>query len=173
VLAGQGWNSFSHHGIIAETKSGKVHYTDYYSVEFSLDEQNRKLTVKGKIKDTPLKYTRDYFFDTNHINIRTIIESKENFQAKSCYLQLPVFISKQRGFSYSIPSYEPFIIRLSDNNATSFYLHFNELVRAELGRISQEKIDGANYKIQQLKIYLPSKWKKGQQTKLEYKLLSK
>lgn len=173
VLAGQGWNSFSHHGIIVETKPDKVHYADYYSVEFELDEHNKKLTVNGKIKDTPLKYARNYSFDTNSINIKTIIESEQNFQAKFCYLQLPVFVSKQRGFSYTVLSYEPFIIRLFDDNKASFYLHFNEPVSAELGQISQEKVDGTDYKIQQLKIYLPSKWKKGQQVELEYKLLSR
>jgi len=172
VLAAQGWNSFCHHGIIAETKLGRVNYADYYSVNFSLDNQNKTLTVEGQINDTPLKYTHHYYFDVNSIKIKTVIQSEQDFDAKSCYMQLPVFISKQRGFLPDMPSDKILTIRLADKNAASVYLHFNEPVKAELAQITEEKIDEVNYKIQQLKIQLPSKWKKSQTFELIYSLTS-
>lgn len=173
LLAGQGWNSFSHHGIIVETNPEKVYYADYYAVKFVLDIPKNQLVVEGKINNTPLKYTHRYTFDANSLKVQTTVKAENSFNCQSCYLQFPVFTANQRVFVPYIPPYKTSVIRFSDSTEAAAYLLFKEPVKAELSKTFTEKFDGTDYKIQQLKIYLPPKWEKGQQTELEYELLDR
>jgi hypothetical protein len=170
LLAGQGWNSFSHHGIIVETKPEKVHYADYYAVKFALDIPRKQLVVEGKINDTPLTYTHQYTFEPNSIKVQTIIEAEKSFESQSCYLQFPVFAAKQRVFIPNVPPYNTSVIRFSDSTKAAAYLLFKEPVKAELSKTFTEKINGTDYEIQQLKIYLPTEWKKSQTAVLSYEI---
>lgn len=170
LLAGQGWNSFCHHGIIVETKPEEIHYADYYATKFALDIATNQLVVEGKINDTPLNYIHQYTFDTNSIKIQTTVKAENSFNCESCYLQFPLFIAKQRGFVPYVPPYKTSTICFSDSAEAKAYLLFKEPVRAELSRTFTEKFDGTDYKIQQLKIYLPTVWEKNQTVVLSYEI---
>jgi hypothetical protein len=169
-LAGQGWNSFCHHGIIAETENNDVCYADYYATEYKVNANKNELITKGKISNTPLRYTHQYFFDVNSIKIKTEVTSEGSFGCKSCYLQFPILLGTDSKYTSLKSANGTSLMYVSEHTKKASYLIFKEPVKTEFSKVFTEKFDNTKYKIQQLKIYLPNKWEKSQSVTLSYEI---
>lgn len=158
VIAAQNWNTFCHHGIIAETD--KPQYTDYDSVGFALNTEKSTLTVMGNISHTPISYIRKYTFEDQRILITTELTSAADFTARQCYIQVPLFMSKESAKSK---------LRLSDGDISvadkagkNLRLTFFPALPVKTGQLTQKQFGGIDYPIQQIQIMLPATWTKNE-----------
>ena len=176
AMAGQGWNAYCHHGLVVDMgkKRGKeiVRTADYFAVEFDLDEEARRLVVRGKVKDVPLRYRHTYHFAEDRISMETEAEADGEIAAESCGLQLPIFAAKERGFTCRIADAPVDRITMRDDTGASVDIRFAQAVPAAWGHTSKQKVYPIEYVIRQLKVALPRRWLKGQTWRLAYEIVA-
>jgi hypothetical protein len=170
ALAGQGWNSYCHHGLVAHTGSDAARTADYFAVEFDVNEEAKQLTVRGKIRDVPLHYRRTYRFGEDRVSIETHVQARDAISTRSCDLQFPVFTSKERGFRCTVPSSPLTRIAMRDNTGAGLDIRFTEPLRASWGHTSKRQVYPIEYVVRQLKVALPTTWRKGQEWRVEYEI---
>ena len=170
AMTGQGWNSYAHHGVIADLGNDKVCFASYYDVDFKLDAGARTLEVNGRLQGIPLRYQHRYVFEPGWIDVRTSVEAMGDCETRECYLQFPLFASKERGFKPTVPT-QGNTIRVSDNTGAGVSLTFDSQINSSLGHTSEMLISDYQYVIKQLKIELPKRWRKGERSALHYRVL--
>jgi len=170
ALAGQGWNSYCHHGLVVDMGGDKVRTADYFAVEFQLEEAARQLVVRGKVKNVPLRYQHTYRFGEAGIRVETRVEADDAISAESCALQFPIFASKERGFRCAIAGGEATQVAMRDATGAGVTLRFDQLVRTSWGRTSKQKVYPVEYAIRQLKVEMRKQWQKGQVWLMGYEI---
>lgn len=168
AMAGQGWNAYCHHGLIVDMGRDVVRTADYFAIEFDLDTAGKVLSVRGKIKDVPLRYRYGYRFAEDRVTVETQVAATEDVSALGCDIQFPLFASKERGFLCDLPQGPTQCIRVNDGSGAGIELRFDRPVQATFGPTSKRNVYPVEYAIRQLRIALPKKWREGDEFALRY-----
>jgi len=171
ALAGQGWDAYAHHGLVVDKGNDLVRTADYFAVEFDLDEANACLAVRGEVREMPLRYAYKYRFLPDRVQVETQIEAAKQLEAKACYLQFPLFASKERGFHPTVASEPTVAVRVADDTGAGIEVRFDAPVTAALGHTSEKQIWPVDYVVRQLKAKLPARWASGECVTLRYEIV--
>jgi len=174
VLTGQGWNSMSHHGIIAAA-DGTLYYADYMSVNYELDSKKKTLYVSGMVQNTPLTYTHRYTFLPDSISVVTAVKATTDYSCGECFLQFPVFTAKENGSIQEISGdNKKFIFK--DNKNNSSWISFSETQQLSFGVTSKDMVTAMEppsrieYTVRQAKVNLSARWESGDEEIVNYSL---
>jgi hypothetical protein len=167
LIASQGMDSYTHHGVIVEKEKDKtVCYGDYNSFEYEfLPEQNR-LVTKGFISETPIEYKHDYVFREKSIEVTTTVKSSSARTYDDIYIQLPLFLTEKE-VSVEPEGIDTKVI-VSDAEGESALIKIYGIKNASLQYQYKRPLAGTLYDIKQLKIPLSSTWKPGSEQTVRY-----
>lgn len=79
----------AHHGLICFV-DGKRWWADSETVQFTLNEKTRTLTVNGHIENLPLEYERIYIFGEDDINVTLTIKARKNIAVERIIENIPI-----------------------------------------------------------------------------------
>lgn len=88
-IVGTTWSALAQHGLVA-WNNGLRYWADYFSTDYSLDEENSLLTVTGSIESLPLQYSRQYFFADSQIEVVVTMTATQSFTVENLIEVIPV-----------------------------------------------------------------------------------
>ncbi|AQQ70816.1 hypothetical protein SMSP2_01178 [Limihaloglobus sulfuriphilus] len=167
LIASQGMDSYTHHGVVVEKEKEKqVFYGDYNSFDYTFRPEQNRLTTTGAISSTPLEYTHDYVFRDKSIEVTTTVKSSSSRSYDDVYIQLPLFTT-EKDVSVELEGIDT-TVTVNDADGESAVIKIYGTKDVSLQYQYKRTLAGTLYDIKQLKIQLPLSWKPGSEQTLRY-----